>query len=103
MTTRLPAGSETPVPLGRLSSPWPGAQALSHGVLEIWSSPVLGMGVSPKQVHPFPPTLSASAVAARSGGTRNKMAWWSSTLPGKNWLEMMYEFCLTCGFITVQW
>ena len=75
--------------LGRLSAPCPGDQALSQGVLEIWPSPVLGMGVSPKHDHPLPPTLAASAAEARLGGTRNKMAWWSSALPGKKWLETM--------------
>jgi hypothetical protein len=47
------------------------------------------MGVSPKHDHPWLFTLAASAAAARFGGTRNKMEWWSSALPGKNWLEMM--------------
>ena len=31
------------------------------------------------------------------------MAWWTSTLFGKNWLEVMKEFCVTCGLTSVQW
>ena len=90
MTTRLPAGRRIPVSLGNVTRPAPGAQELSQGVFEIWARPVLGRGASPKHVQPLPPLalLSRSAAAASDGGTRKKMAWWSSALPGKNSLEM---------------
>ena len=75
-----------------MSSPCPGAQALSQGVLEIWSRPVFGSGVSPKHDHPLLSDVVGLGFGGQGGGTRKKMAWWSSGLPGKNWLEMMYEF-----------
>ncbi len=82
MMTMLPAGNLTPVPVGRTSSPCPGAQAVSHGVWEIWARPVPGRAVSPKQVQPLASVFAALAAATSSGGTRNKMAWCTSGLFG---------------------
>jgi hypothetical protein len=48
-------------------------------------------------------TASRLAWATRDRGRRNRAAWWSSTLPAKNWLEMMYELWVMCGSSTVQW
>ena len=89
MMTRLPAGKGTPVPLGALSTPWPGAQAVSHGVFDTWANEVSGRGDSPKQVQPWLLPSSASAALARLGGTRNKMAWWTSELlPSLGWKSL---------------
>ncbi len=103
MTTRLPVGRGCPTPAGSTSSPWPGAQADNHGVSPRAASEAPGSAVSPKQVQPFPPASAASACAANAGGTRNKMAWCTSTLFGKNWLETMKEFVVTFGLTSVQW
>ena len=104
--------------MGMTSTPAPGAHAVSQGVLEIWVSrwcappPVVvaavltggesGRADSPKQVHPFPPLSSARAVAARLGGIRNRMAWWTSMLFGTQLAETMNEFLVMCGFTSVQ-
>ena len=96
MTTMLPAGKLTPVPVGTTSWPWPGAQAVSQGVFEIWASPVPGRAVSPKHVQPLPPS-SAAGPLGQSGGTRNRMAWWTSTLFGKKWLATMNELASRGG------
>ncbi len=81
----------------------PGPHAVSQGVLEIWSLLVEGIGASPKHDHPLPPWSALSAAEARFGGTRNKIAWWTSLVPGKNWLATMYALVLMCGLIKVQW
>ncbi len=65
--------------------------------------PVWAMADSPKQVQPFPFWSSASALAARFGGTRKRMAWWTSMLWGKNWLDVIMASSVTWGSTSVQW
>src|SRR5580693_9920719 len=97
--TRLPLGSEIPVPLGSTSAPCPGAHTLRKGVLKKAASDALGSDGAPKHVHPLPPVeaLAAMAWAVSSGGTRASTAWWTSELPGRNWLDTTYEFFVMFG------
>src|ERR1700722_17617384 len=103
--TRLPLASAIPVPLGSTSAPCPGAHTLRKGVLKKAASDALGSDGAPKHVHPLPPVaaLAAIAWAVWAGGTRASTAWWTSGLPGRNWLETTYEFFAMCGLTKVQW
>src|ERR1700691_5767572 len=102
--TRLPSGSEIPVPLGSTSAPCPGAHTLRKGVLKKAASDASRSDGAPKHVHPLPAVaaLAAMAWAVMDGGTRESTAWWTSGLPGRNWLEMTYEFFVMCGLTKLQ-
>ena len=82
----LPAGIGVPVLAGNTSLPWPGAQALSHGVSPMVARPPFGTTDSPKQDQPWLPVFSDSTMGTAWGGTRKMMAWCTSTddgpLPG---------------------
>ena len=41
-----------------------------------------GIGASPKHDQPLPSLSALSAAAARFGGTRKRIEWWISLLPG---------------------
>src|SRR5579864_1912458 len=105
MITRLPAGSPIPVPFGNVSAPCPGAHTLRNGVVRSCANDAPGRDGAPKHVHPVPPVaaLSRVAVAASDGGTSERTAWWTSGLPGLNWLEMTNESRVTWGLRREQW
>src|SRR5580698_4407953 len=103
--TKLPLPSAIPVPLRRTSAPCPGAHTLRKGVLRKAARFAFGSEGAPKHVQPLPPeaALAARAAAVWAGGTKASTAWWTSALPGWNWLEMTYEFLVMCGLTKLQW
>ena len=64
-------------PLGQVVAPWPGAQKLSSGTWGV-AERGIGQGPLPEAGPPLSDSLSRSAVAASDGGTRYRVAWWTS-------------------------
>ena len=103
MMTRLPAGTGNPVPCGNRSGPEPGDQLDSRAELVKSLRGALGRVPAPKQVQPLPKACCRLAWAALDGFSRNSAAWWSSLLPGRKTLEMMYALLLMWGSSRTQW